>query len=145
MPRHTFTHRAVAAAPPAIVWQALQRPEAWGAIGGVRRVDEATFDELGELTGYRFFADAGGATHMGTARRSSVLRGRRMTMEIDTYQLAGQIAIDLEPDGGQTAVRVDMTVLPKGVMGAIVFPLITGALASGFVGAVEAFVDGLAA
>jgi hypothetical protein len=126
------------------VWKALQRPEAWGAIGGVRKVDNATFNDEGELTGYRFLVDAGGSGHVGRARRSAVLEGRRITMEIDSDLLAGQIAIALEPDGDHTGVTVEMTMLPKGLMSMLLLPMIVGAVGAGFEETVEHFVDGLA-
>lgn len=133
----------MAPASPAAVWAALQRPESWGAIGGVRKVDGATFDGGGGLTGYRFLVDVGGSTHNGIARRTAVLEGRHMTMEIDTDLIAGQIAVALEPDGDHTGVTVEMTMLSKGLMSVVLFPVIAGAVASGFGQTVEDFVGGL--
>jgi hypothetical protein len=65
-------------------------------------------------------------------------------MTIDTDQLGGHIDVELEPTTDQTAVTVAMTVQSKGMMTAMLFPVITGAIASGFNESVEQFAAGLA-
>ena len=64
-------------------------------------------------------------------------------MTIDTDLLGGEIDVELEPAGAQTAVTVAMTVESKGVVTAMLFPVITGAIASGFNEAVTRFASGL--
>ena len=142
VPRQSFLHRVIAPVPPAQVWTGLQRPQSWERIGGVRNIEHATFDESGDITGYRFSVALGGNLHRGTARRSAVTPGRRVSMLIDTDQLGGQIDVELEPAGDQTAVTVAMTVESKGFMAAMLFPVITGAIASAFNEEVERFADG---
>lgn len=136
-------HRVVTAAELARVWKGLQRPESWGRIGGVSNIEQPTFDAVGDITGYRFTVQLGGNSHAGIARRSEVTPGRRVSMTIDTDQLGGEINVELEPTGDQTAVTVAMTVQSKGFMSAMLFPVITGAIASGFNEEVERFASGL--
>ena len=143
MPRQTFMHRVVTAAEPAQVWRALQRPESWGRIGGVTKVEQPQFDAAGELTGYRFTVQIGGKPHVGTATRSETTPGRRVAMTLDSDQLGGLIDIELEPAGDQTAINVAMTVQSKGMMTTVLFPVISGAIASGFNEAVEEFASAL--
>jgi hypothetical protein len=140
MPRQSFVHTAVALAPVERVWLELQRPEVWGQISGVTKLDSASFDDRGDLTGYRFNAVVAGGDHPGTATRAANVPGRHMVMEIDSEQLSGTIAVDLEPLGWQTAVTVDMTIGSKGFTSALLFPVISAAVASGFNETVERFV-----
>ena len=143
MPRQTFMHRVLAPGEPALVWKGLQRPESWSRIGGVSNIEQPTFDEAGDITGYRFTVELGGNSHFGVARRSGANPGSRVSMTIDTDLLGGEIDVELEPAGDQTAVTVAMTVESKGVMTAMLFPVITGAIASGFNEAVTRFTQGL--
>ena len=64
-------------------------------------------------------------------------------MTIDTDQLGGEIDVQLEPAGAATAVTVAMTVQSKGFATAMLFPVLSGAVASRFNGEVERFVEGL--
>jgi len=143
MPRQTFMHRVLAPAEPARVWKGLQRPESWGRIGGVRNIEQPTFDESGDLTGYRFTVDLGGNSHFGVARRSAITPGSRVSMKIDTDLMAGEIDVELEASEDQTAVTVAMTIESKGFMTAMLFPVITGAIASGFNDEVARFARGM--
>jgi carbon monoxide dehydrogenase subunit G len=143
VPRQTFMHRVLAPAEPARVWKGLQRPESWGRIGGVRNVEHPTFDEAGDITGYRFTVELGGNSHFGVARRSGATPGSRVSMTIDTDLLGGEIDVELEAAGDQTAVTVAMTVESKGFVTAMLFPVITGAIASGFNEEVTRFAKGL--
>jgi carbon monoxide dehydrogenase subunit G len=143
VPRQTFMHRVLAPAEPGRVWQGLQRPESWERIGGVRNVEQPTFDEAGDITGYRFRVEFGGNSHFGVARRSGATPGSRVSMTIDTDLLGGEIDVELEPSGDQTAVTVAMTVESKGFVTAMLFPVITGAIASGFNEEVTRFARGL--
>jgi carbon monoxide dehydrogenase subunit G len=143
VPRQTFMHRVLAPAEPARVWKGLQRPESWARIGGVRNVEQPTFDEAGDITGYRFTVELGGNSHFGVARRSGATPGSRVSMTIDTDLLGGEIDVELEAAGDQTAVTVAMTVESKGFVTAMLFPVITGAIASGFNEEVTRFAKGL--
>ena len=136
-------HRVLAPAEPARVWRGLQRPESWGRIGGVSNVEQPTFDEAGDITGYRFTVELGGNSHFGVARRSGATPGSRVSMTIDTDLLGGEIDVELEPAGDQTAVTVAMTVESKGLVTAMLFPVIAGAIASSFNEAVTLFAIGL--
>jgi carbon monoxide dehydrogenase subunit G len=144
VPRQTFMHRVLVKAEPARVWEGLQRPDSWGRIGGVSSVDQPTFDALGDLTGYRFTVEFRGNSHFGVAKRSQETPGRRVSMTIDTDLLGGEIDVELEPSGEETAVTVAMTVQSKSFMTSMLFPVITGAISSGFSDEAERFAQGLA-
>ena len=81
--------------------------------------------------------------HAGTATRSAVTPGRRVSMHVDTDQLKGELDVELEPTDDQTAVTVTMTVEPKGFVATMLFPVITGAVASAFNEEVERFAGAL--
>jgi len=143
MPRQSFVLKAVASAPVERVWRKLQRPEVWGQIGGVTKLDSASFDERGDLIGYRFNALVAGGDFAGIASRVANIPGRRMVMEIDSEQLNGAIAVDVEPLGWETSVTVDLTIGSKGFTTALLFPVISAAVASDFNETVERFVASL--
>lgn len=143
MPRQSFVHKAEASASTEHVWQALQRPESWAQIGGVSKVDSPSFDDQGDLIGYRFIAAVGGRDYSGTAARTAHVAGQRMVMDIDSEQLDGAIEIDIEPAGSETALTVAMTVGSKGFMTAVMFPVISASIASSFKETVERFVASL--
>jgi hypothetical protein len=109
----------------------------------VSNVERPTFDAVGDLTGYGFTVELGGNSHVGSATRSAVTPGSRVSMTIDTDLLSGEIDVEIEPSGDQTAVTVAMTVESKGFMTAMLFPVITGAIASGFNNEVTRFTEGL--
>lgn len=92
---------------------------------------------------YKFIAAVGGQEHSGTAIRTAHMPGRRMVMEIDSEQLDGSIAIDIEQSGSEAAITVGMTVGSKGFMAAVMFPVISAAIASSFSETVERFVASL--
>lgn len=143
MPRQSFVHKAVASASPEHVWKALQRPESWAQVGGVNKLDSPSFDELSDLIGYKFVAAVAGQDYSGTATRTAHVPGHRMVMEIDSEHLDGAIAIDLEPAGSGTSITVAMTVGSKGFTTAVMFPVISAAIASSFNQTVESFVASL--
>jgi carbon monoxide dehydrogenase subunit G len=136
----SFSHAATTTAPPAKVWDALQRPETWGSIGGVKQVERPLFDPEGNLTGYDFAVEIGGIDYSGRAFRTAVERERSMVMAIDSTQMTGSIAIDLAPVDVGTRVRVEIGMTPNGFIATMAFPLIIRAVAGGFEETVEDFV-----
>ena len=109
----------------------------------MRNVEQPTFDEAGDITGYRFTVELAGKAHVGIAKRSTVNPGNRVSMTIDTDLLGGELDVELEPVEDQTAVTVSMTVESKGFRTAMLFPVITRAIASGFNDEVARFTKGL--
>jgi carbon monoxide dehydrogenase subunit G len=143
MPRQSFVHSALASAPIDRVWRALQRPETWARVGGVSNVNSASFDDNGDLTGYRFSTSVGGISYTGTAKRAMLIPGRHIVMSVDSEQLTGSIDVNIAPLVDQTAVTVELTMGSKGFAAALLFPVISGAVASGFNETVERFVTSL--
>jgi hypothetical protein len=139
----TFTHKAVAKVSPDQVWRNLQRADSWGRIAGLTKVDSATFDDTGDLTGYRFSAPVAGTEYAGIATRSMHVPGRRMVMDVKSAQLDGSIAIDLDDMGFETVVTVRLSMEPKGFVTTMLFPAIAASVASEFNETVEKFVSSL--
>jgi hypothetical protein len=144
VPRQSFVHTAAVPAPVEVIWAGLQRPESWARIGGVERIASPLFDPTGDLIAYQFVAMVGGQPQVGVARRVQAERGKLVVMEIDSDQIEGSIAIEIEPTPGATLVTVGMTVVSKSFLAGFMFPLVVSSIASGFTETVEAFVGGLA-
>ena len=140
MAAQSFKSQATTPAQPVEAWKALQRPETWGTIGGVRRVESPDFDDDGNLKGYQFVVQIAGSEHRGTAILSSSVPGREMVMKIDSPQVTGQIEVALLPDDDGTRVSVDMSMSPNGFLAVIMFPVISKAVADGFDQTVATFV-----
>ncbi|MDP3984013.1 MAG: SRPBCC family protein, partial [Acidimicrobiia bacterium] len=128
MVQQSFTHQALTPVAPTDVWRSLQRPETWGAIGGVKRIGSATYDNEGDLTGYQFTVEIAGTEHAGTATRISHAPDRTMVMAIDSGQLSGAIGFELTPTESGTRVTVDMRMSPNGFLASIMFPIIAKAV-----------------
>lgn len=143
MPSQTFTHREVAPISPAQAWAALQKVETWGEIGGVISVTDAVVDEAG-LSGYQFTAEAAGTRYHGRAQRLAAIPEGQMTMGIETEQLTGRISVTLAEAGGGTAVGLTMEMSSRGMMTAMLFPVIAGSVGRGFPAVASRFVASLA-
>lgn len=144
MPGRNFAHHVISPVSAEQAWRALQRPETWGRIGGVNKIETPTFDDDGSLTGYRFEVDIAGIPYRGTARRTDWAPPHRMTMTIDSEQLTGQIKVEVLPVATGTEVKVYMAMEPAGMFGSMFFPIVSNAVAKEFPGAVERFVADLA-
>ncbi len=139
MPTHTFTHTTVTSVPVDAAWFALQDPATWGAIGGVDEVYGARHADDGTLTGYRFRASAGGRTYEGIARTTLAEPHRVMVVEVDTPELDGTITVTLEAANPHTEIGVELTVSSKGMLATLFFPVVAGAIGSGFPRSVDDF------
>lgn len=144
MPGRNFSHHSISPVSVEQAWGALQKPETWGRIGGVNRIENATFDHEGNLTGYRFVVDIAGTAYRGTALRGQWDPPHRMAMAIDSEQLTGQINVEISSVPSGTEVTVEMAMEPAGFFGSMLFPVLTNAVAKGFPEAVERFVTDLA-
>lgn len=142
----TFSHTALSRTTIERAWTALQLPATWEAIGGVADITDPEHTAAGTMIGFRFTADAGGRRYPGQARAVRSEAPRRMTVEIDTSELSGEIDVVLAPvTDGSTEVRVNMSVQSKGWMARVAFPLIAASIGSGLPASVESFAARLAA
>lgn len=142
MPEATFRHRVVADVTSDHAWERLQDPTTWASVAGV---DHTTGHqhENGLLKGFQFTAHIAGVSYRGTAHVTHSEPAEAMTVSISSNELRGSIAVDLAVDGAGTAVDVTMRMRPAGLVGSMVFPLVTGAVESGFPASVERFADHL--
>jgi hypothetical protein len=145
VPRETFSHTAPTTASRDEAWDSLNRPSTWEGIGGVERVFDSFIDDEGHLRGFSFETLIGGRSYRGKATPHERVDGSAMSWYIDSPEVSGVIAVDLQDAGDGTSVRVDLTLESTGVLSALFFPVIARALSSGFKGAVDEFAAGLAA
>lgn len=144
MPSQTFTHTASTELPIDEVWTALDRPETWAAIGGVDRVYDPVVDEGGRLLGFSFETMIGGIIYRGKASPRERVTRSVMAWDIDSPDIKGVTAVQLEGDRDTgTRLTVALTVESKGMLAAMFFPTIAGAVGRGLPEAVEEFAAGL--
>jgi carbon monoxide dehydrogenase subunit G len=142
---HTFTHQATSPATSTQAWDALQRPETWGAIGGVKRIEDSETDPEGHLLGYRFVVEVGGSEHHGRARRLEADPPRHMVMGISSDHLEGEIGVEVTSSEASTLISVTMSMRPAGFLASLFFPAVARTVESGFDDHVERFARSLAA
>lgn len=139
VPSQTFTHTALAAAQVERVWEALDRPDTWEGISGVDRVFDPAIDEQGRLRGFSFETTAGGRGYIGTATAHHRAEREVIAWRIESSEVRGFIRVSLSPVEAGTSVTVNLEVESAGVMSAILFPVISGAIGRGFPETVERF------
>jgi len=142
VPSASFTHKAVAAVPPAEVWESLQLPATWQSIGGVDRVYDPVFDADGTLRGFSFETMVGGKLRAGTATPYDREEGRRIAWRVESHEISGVTTVDLTAEGSGTAITVRLDVASAGMLSAMFFPAIAGAIGIGLPAAVEDFAAG---
>ena len=143
MPGQSFVHAAVTPASVTDVWKSLDEPTTWEAIPGVNRVIDPMVDSVGRLRGFSFESDVGGRKYLGKATPARREEGRLIAWDIDSSEVKGKVAIEIEPEDQGTSVQVRLDVEGAGMLGSIFFPVIASAIGSGFATTVEEFVAGL--
>jgi hypothetical protein len=136
MPEASFQHRAVTPAQPGHVWVRLQDPDTWATVAGVDHTSDHAHDG-GLLVGFRFTTSIAGVTYRGTARVTETRHEEAMTLGIRSSELTGAIGVVLDSAPTGTALDVTMQMRPAGIMGTLVFPVVTSAVSNGFVESVE--------
>lgn len=136
MPEASFQHRAVAAARPDHVWIRLQDPDIWATVAGVDTTSDHDHDGV-LLVGFRFTTSIAGVTYRGTARVTEARHEEAMRLRIRSSELTGAIGVVLGAAPTGTALDVTMDVRPAGIMGTLVFPVVTSAVSNSFVESVE--------
>ena len=131
MPRDSFSHSTVVAAPRSKVWTALDLPETWN-IAGVERVREPVIDEQGRLCGFKFDSVVGGVAYEGRATPHTRVEGEAMSWDIANSQVTGLLHIELEDaDDGATNMNVGVDIQSVGFLSAVFFGAITKAVRDG--------------
>lgn len=144
MPRATFSHQAVAAAPPEEVWKRLQLAETWANIGPVEDVVESVSREDGQLESFVWTTTVAMKHYTGTAAVSDAVRGERMTLDLDAREVAGTLEAHLAPNGtSTTTVTVTLEVVSRGTLSTLFFPVVSEAVARGLPDQVDQFAKSL--
>lgn len=138
-----FTHETTTNAPVDEVWEALDRPETWEAVGGVDRVYDPTVDADGRLQGFSFDTRAGGKAYKGTATPHERIEGQKMAWRVENSEVRGITSVEIEPDADQTRIAVRLEVESAGLLSSMFFPIIAGAIGNGLPRAVDEFAAGL--
>ena len=127
VPSQTFEASATTSASPSAIWVQFQIPSTWEGI-----------------TGVEFAATAAGKRYIGRGRLGESSPGESLKWDITTAEIRGWIRVDLAREADGTTISVSMRVESVSVMAAFGFPLIAGAIASGFQETVDEFAAGLA-
>jgi hypothetical protein len=143
MPGQTFEHSATSGKEVDAVWARLDEPSTWEGVPGVDRVIEPKIDEAGRLQGFRFETRIGGAVYRARATPAGREESRMMAWAIDSPEVQGKITVELAPNEQGTRVDVALDAEGAGLLGSILFPVISAAIGNGFAGTVEDFVAGL--
>lgn len=143
MPSQSFTHTSHADAAVATVWESLNLPATWEAIGGVDRVYDPIVDDNGDLRGFSFESVVGGLRYVGTARPRERKEGSLMSWDIVNRELRGVTRVELSPVDQGTSITVTIEMESVGIVSRMFFGVIATAVGSGLPKAVEGFASGL--
>ncbi|HEY6634251.1 MAG TPA: hypothetical protein VI141_01405, partial [Acidimicrobiia bacterium] len=103
------------------------------------RVFDAKLDELGRLIGFSFESVAAGKRYVGTARPARRDEGHLMAWDIANSEIRGTTTVAIAPSGNETELTVTLEVESAGLLSAMFFPVIAGAIGNGLPDAVAAF------
>ncbi len=144
MPRATFSHQAVAAAPIAAVWDRLQLAETWADIGPVETVSESHQDDEGRLESFVWTTTVAMKQYRGTAEVAESADHERMRLDLDAREVVGWLETHLAPNGnGTTIVTVTLEVVSRGTLSTLFFPVVTEVIAKGLPDQVDRFAESL--
>jgi carbon monoxide dehydrogenase subunit G len=144
VPSQTFTHQARTNASVDEVWEALDQPRTWEAIGGVDRIVDPRIDEKGRLMGFSFETIAAGRRYVGEATPHERVEGETMAWAIRNQEIRGVTRVDLESGEGGTAITVTLQVESAGLLASMFFPVIATAIGHGLPRSVDTFAASLA-
>lgn len=126
------------------VWEALDQPRTWEAIGGVDRIVDPRIDEKGRLMGFSFETIAAGRRYVGEATPHERVEGETMAWAIRNQEIRGVTKVDLESGEGGTAITVTLQVESAGLLASMFFPVIATAIGHGLPRSVDTFAASLA-
>jgi hypothetical protein len=132
MPAAAFTETVAIDAAPADVWDRLQEPNIWAAVGPVQEVWDPTIID-GVLETFQWSTNIGGKVYKGVGTATAHDRPDHYRLLLDTSEMSGEVSVNLSPGnpGGTTAV-VSIELRSKGLLSSMFFPAIKGAVGSGF-------------
>lgn len=145
MPTATFTHSAVASAPPAQAWLAIDRPSTWEGVAGVDRVVDPVFDLNNRLIGFSFETNLAGSVYRGKATPRERVEGRLMAWNIVSPHVKGFAQVAFTPgESDTTDVEVTVEVESIGFLAGMMFSTISAAVGNGLERTVQEFAEALA-
>ena len=143
MPSRSFQHTAIADAPIASVWGALNDPKSWESVPGVDRILESVIDQEGQLQSFSFETLAAGKRYLGRALPAGRELEKMMAWDIETSEIQGRIIVGLGVADEGTRVDVMLRLESVGVLSSVFFPVIASAIGDGFPKTVQDFARGL--
>jgi len=145
VPKESFNHTAVAAAPIAEVWAALDQPQTWESIGGIDRVVDSVIDSDGRLQSFSFDSMVAGKPYRGEATSAGREDKRLMAWNIENSEVSGVIEIALEGSGSNTRIDANLIVESKGLLASMFFSVVSKTIGSGLPRSVDEFAAGFSA
>jgi len=140
MPKSTFSHRTVAAAPVAAVWNRLQDAAAWTGIGPIEEVWDPVHDEQGQLRSFRWRAAVGPKSYLGSATTVESASDHLIRLRFDGNEVSGELVAELAAEpGATTRLTVALTIQSVGILSTLLFPLVADAVKHDLPTQVDAF------
>ena len=143
MAQATFSHTVHVSSSVQDAWDTLQDHQTWANIGPVSSVSNPVNQPDGVLASFDWVADVGAKAYKGKAWVTDYEIPARYELTMDTSEIAGDVVATVVPAGDGTDVTITITFRTKGMLSAMFFPAIKGALASGFPQQVEDLAAGL--
>lgn len=143
MPNATFSHEAATSRSPEEVWERLQHADTWAAIGPVEEVWDPVHDENGGLLSYRWSAHVGPTRYRGTAEVVEAEHCRIMRLDLDGGEIAGVLTTSIDGNGDGTRLVVTLSIVSRGTLSTLLFPLVADAVGRGLSEQVQRFVAAL--
>jgi hypothetical protein len=125
------------------VWDRLQDVETWSNIGPVEHVWDPVHDDAGQLVSYRWSASVGPTTYRGRARVAEAAVCELLVLDLDGGEIGGRLATRLSENGDGSRITVTLTIVSKGTLSALFFPIVSDAVRKGLPEQVKRFVDHL--
>jgi hypothetical protein len=137
MAQATFSHTVNVAVSSETAWSALQDHETWANIGPVSSVSNPVNQSDGVLKSFDWVAMVGSKAYDGKAWVTDYDLMSRYELTMDSSEIAGDVVATIAPVDDTCDVTIEITFRTKGMLSAMFFPAIKGALASGFPQQVE--------
>lgn len=139
MPEASTSHSARVDVGRSAVWNALQNPGTWRAIGPIDDVSQPRHRDDGVLSGFNWTTNLGGKKYNGTAKVTVCHPESTYGLRLETSEIVGDILTEIAAADGSTTITVTLTFRTKGMLSAMFFPAIKQAMATGFPQQVESF------
>lgn len=140
MPRATYTHEETTQRSIADVWLRLQEVDTWSNIGPVEHVWDPVHDEAGQLVSYRWSASVGPTTYRGHAKVVDATPEQLMVLDLDGGEIGGVLTTRLSQNGNGSHIAVTLSIVSKGTLATLFFPIVSEAVGRGLPEQVRRFV-----